>query len=115
MLGPLAKALGKQDDYAYFMKLAHNYQNVFDPKIGFMAHAFIYQSALNDVKVLAPAKSIGEMSQIVINDYVDTALCVLFVLVVVSMVVFGIRSAVAGWRSGRPTVIEAMSTAAAPA
>jgi predicted alpha-1,2-mannosidase len=36
-LAQLAKALGKQDDYAYFMKLAHNYRNVFDPKIGFMA------------------------------------------------------------------------------
>ena len=33
----LAKALGKQDDYAYFMKLAHNYRNVFNPKIDFMA------------------------------------------------------------------------------
>jgi predicted alpha-1,2-mannosidase len=33
----LAKALGKQDDYIYFMKLAHNYRNVFDPKTGFMA------------------------------------------------------------------------------
>jgi predicted alpha-1,2-mannosidase len=33
----LAKALGKQNDYVYFMKLAHNYRNVFNPKIGFMA------------------------------------------------------------------------------
>jgi predicted alpha-1,2-mannosidase len=33
----LAKALGKQNDYAYFMKLAHNYRNVFNPKIDFMA------------------------------------------------------------------------------
>jgi predicted alpha-1,2-mannosidase len=33
----LAKALGKQADAAYFTKLAHNYQNVFDPAIGFMA------------------------------------------------------------------------------
>lgn len=33
----IAKILGKQDDYAYFMKLAHNYRNVFDPEIGFMA------------------------------------------------------------------------------
>lgn len=33
----IAKILGKQDDYAYFMKLAHNYRNVFDSKIGFMA------------------------------------------------------------------------------
>jgi len=33
----LAKALGKQDDYAYFMKLAHNYRNVFNSSSGFMA------------------------------------------------------------------------------
>ncbi|HVC90399.1 MAG TPA: GH92 family glycosyl hydrolase [Acidobacteriaceae bacterium] len=33
----LAKALGKQDDAAYFTKLAHNYQNVFNPAIDFMA------------------------------------------------------------------------------
>ncbi|HUB32827.1 MAG TPA: GH92 family glycosyl hydrolase [Bryobacteraceae bacterium] len=36
-LAQVAKALGKQDDYAYFLKLAHNYVNVFDPKTGFMA------------------------------------------------------------------------------
>ncbi len=33
----LAKALGKKDDYAYFMHLAHNYENVFNPMIDFMA------------------------------------------------------------------------------
>jgi predicted alpha-1,2-mannosidase len=33
----LAEALGKQDDAAYFTKLAHNYRNLFNPEIGFMA------------------------------------------------------------------------------
>ena len=33
----LAKALGKQEDAAYFEKLAHNYRNLFDSNIGFMA------------------------------------------------------------------------------
>jgi predicted alpha-1,2-mannosidase len=33
----LAKALGKTEDAAYFTKLAHNYENVFNPEIGFMA------------------------------------------------------------------------------
>ncbi|HEY1742269.1 MAG TPA: GH92 family glycosyl hydrolase [Granulicella sp.] len=33
----LAKALGKQSDEGYFGKLAHNYENVFNPAIGFMA------------------------------------------------------------------------------
>lgn len=36
-LAQLAKALGKEDDYAYFNKLAHNYENVFNSQIGFMA------------------------------------------------------------------------------
>ncbi|MGB6745821.1 MAG: glycoside hydrolase family 92 protein, partial [Terracidiphilus sp.] len=33
----LASALGKQQDETYFRKLASNYQNVFNPAIGFMA------------------------------------------------------------------------------
>jgi predicted alpha-1,2-mannosidase len=33
----LAKALGRQDDYQTFVKLAHNYANVYNPAIGFMA------------------------------------------------------------------------------
>ncbi|HUX46267.1 MAG TPA: GH92 family glycosyl hydrolase [Terracidiphilus sp.] len=33
----LARALGKTEDAAYFTRLAHNYQNVFDPSIHFMA------------------------------------------------------------------------------
>ena len=33
----MAKALGKDGDYNYFIKRAHNYVNVFDSSIGFMA------------------------------------------------------------------------------
>jgi predicted alpha-1,2-mannosidase len=33
----LAMALGKQADATYFTRLAHNYENVFDSRIGFMA------------------------------------------------------------------------------
>lgn len=33
----LAKALGKNEDAAYFTRLAHNYENVFNPAIDFMA------------------------------------------------------------------------------
>ena len=36
-VGTMAKALGKTADAAYFMKLAQNYRNVFNPAIGFMA------------------------------------------------------------------------------
>jgi predicted alpha-1,2-mannosidase len=33
----LAKALGKEENAARFTKMAHNYENVFNPQIGFMA------------------------------------------------------------------------------
>lgn len=33
----LAKALGKEKDFEYFMHLAQNYKNVYNPAIGFMA------------------------------------------------------------------------------
>lgn len=32
-----ARILNKKDDYEYFLKRAHNYENVFDKRIGFMA------------------------------------------------------------------------------
>jgi len=33
----LAKELSRQEDYDYFLKRAHNYENVFDQRVGFMA------------------------------------------------------------------------------
>ncbi len=36
-LAKMAKALGHDSDYGYFLKRAHNYENVFDKSIGFMA------------------------------------------------------------------------------
>ena len=36
-IAQLAKALGKESDAVLFTKLAHNYTNVYNPKIGFMA------------------------------------------------------------------------------
>jgi predicted alpha-1,2-mannosidase len=36
-LAQLAKALGKKDDYAYFIQRSKNYRNVFNPETGFFA------------------------------------------------------------------------------
>jgi putative alpha-1,2-mannosidase len=36
-IAQIAKALGKTDDYDYFIKHAHDYQNVFNTQTGFMA------------------------------------------------------------------------------
>jgi carbon starvation protein CstA len=97
--------------------LTAGWQKIFDanPKIGFMAHAAKYQAALTDGKVLAPAKSIEQMQQVIFNDYLDAGLAAFFMIVVVSVLVFGVRTALAAWNASRPTHSEAPAQYAAAA
>ncbi|MGY2047120.1 carbon starvation CstA family protein [Methylobacterium sp. JK268] len=83
-------------------------QKVFsaDPRIGFLSHADRYASAAAEGKVLAPAKSLDQMSQIVFNDRIDAVLALLFVAVVVAIVAFGVKSCVAAYRASTWTALE---------
>lgn len=85
--------------------LVAGWQKIFDanPKIGFLAHAAKYQAALAEGKVLAPAKSLEQMQQVVFNDYLDAGLAAFFMVVVISVLVFGTRTALAAWKASRPT------------
>jgi carbon starvation protein len=77
-----------------------------NPSVGFLTHARKFGDALAAGQVLAPAKSLSQMSQIVINDYVDATLAAIFVGVVLSMVLYGfihIRRALA---TPKPTTAE---------
>jgi carbon starvation protein len=67
-----------------------------DPRIGFLAHARKFTDAIAQNQVLAPAKDIATMHRVVFNDYLNAGLCALFVLVVLSMIGFGV---VAAWRA----------------
>jgi carbon starvation protein len=97
--------------------LVAGWQKIFDanPKIGFLAHAGKYQAALAEGKVLAPAKSIEQMQQVVFNDYLDAGLAAFFMVVVISVLVFGVRTALAAWNASRPTHNEAPAQYAAAA
>ena len=66
-------------------------QKVFsaDTKIGFLAHARQFSEAIAAGKVLAPAKTMGDMSRVVLNDYIDATLAAVFVIVVLATVVYG--------------------------
>lgn len=78
-----------------------------NPKIGFLAHADRFGAALANGEVLAPAKDLAQMQQVIANDWVNTALCGLFLFVLVAMALFAARS---GWRAlGHPqeTTVEA--------
>jgi carbon starvation protein CstA len=84
------------------------WQKVFDanPAVGFLSHATQFSNAVAAGHVLAPAKTLGEMSRIVVNDYVDATLAALFVAVVVSMVVYGLIGVLKALGTPRPTASE---------
>ncbi len=72
--------------------LTAGWQKIFheNPKIGFLANAHKYEAGIADGKVLAPAKSLEQMQQIVTNNYVDAALAGLFILLVLSILAYAI-------------------------
>ncbi|KQV84972.1 carbon starvation protein A [Massilia sp. Root351] len=88
--------------------LTAGFQKIFDanPKIGFLAHAAKYSAAIAEEKVLAPAKSMAQMHQIVFNDYLDASLAGFFMVVVLSVLVFGVRTAMIARANAKPTVKE---------
>jgi carbon starvation protein len=85
------------------------WQKIFDanPRIGFVAHASLYKEAVADGIVLAPAKSIAQMQQVILNDYVNASLAGMFMLVLISMLVFGVRTVVQARATGSPSAREA--------
>ena len=85
------------------------WQKIFDvnPRIGFLAHAGKYKEALADGVLLAPAKSVEQMRQVIFNDYVNASLAGLFMLVLISMLVFGIQTVLRARGTGGPTAKEA--------
>ena len=84
------------------------WQKIFDanPRIGFLAHADKYKEAVANAQILAPAKSIAQMQQVIVNDYVNASLAGLFMLVLISMLVFGIRTVLRARGTAGPTAKE---------
>jgi carbon starvation protein len=88
--------------------LTAGYQKVFsaNPAIGFWAHGQKFADALAQGKVLAPAKTLEQMSKIVFNDYVDATLALAFVLVVLAMCFYGVVGIMKARANPKVTVIE---------
>ncbi len=88
--------------------LTAGWQKIFheNVRIGFVAHAKKFQAAIDQGAVLAPAKDMAQMHRIVFNDYVDAALAGFFIVVVLSVLVFGIRAALRARADARPSTRE---------
>jgi carbon starvation protein len=88
--------------------LTAGWQKLFspDPKIGFLAHARQFSEALAQNTVLAPAANLNEMSRIIFNDYLNSTLCALFVLVVLGVLSLGIKACITAMRTPEWTARE---------
>ncbi|GAB3061557.1 carbon starvation CstA family protein [Stenotrophomonas tumulicola] len=78
---------------------------IFDsnPAQGFLAQAHKYQDAIASGTITAPAKTVGQMQQIVLNAYVNTTLTVLFLLVVFSILFYALKTIAAARRAPQRT------------
>lgn len=85
--------------------LTAGYQKLVGP-ISFTAAAQKYADALAAGTMLAPAKTVAAMQQIITNNRVDMVLTAIFMLLVVVMTLFGIRAIMQAWKANRPTAIE---------
>ncbi|MEU7900775.1 carbon starvation CstA family protein [Nonomuraea sp. NPDC049152] len=84
--------------------LTASYQKVFssDPTLGFFAQRNRFQEALDQGQVLAPAKTVGAMRQIVVNSTVDGILAALFAILIIIVLLDAIRVWVKAIRTKEP-------------
>lgn len=62
-----------------------------NPSIGFFANAHKFSQAKKANHILAPAKTSGEMNQIISNNIIDGALCCIFLIIAVILLVSAVR------------------------
>ena len=83
-------------------------EKVFDahPAVGFLAHASKFSAAAATGKVLAPAKSMAQMNQVIFNDYLDAGLAALAVAIVFVVVIYAVIDIAKALGSPKSTAIE---------
>lgn len=79
---------------AGWQKLFHE-----NPRIGFLAHAGLFSGAAERGEVLAPAKDMAQMQQIILNDRIDAALCLIFLGVLLAMLAFALKTMWQAWKN----------------
>ncbi len=79
-----------------------------DSKIGFLSHAEKFSIAVDAGSVIAPAKTIEQMQQIIMNDRIDAVMALFFITVVVVMLLLAVRSIIRAARHPGITVNESM-------
>jgi carbon starvation protein CstA len=83
-----------------------------NPAVGFLALAKKYETALDAGQILAPAKDLGQMQNVIMNAYTNASLSVLFLVVVFSILFYALKVGRAAWvrseRTDKETPFQAM-------
>lgn len=89
--------------WIFVVTMVAGYQKLFHelPKIGFLSHAKVFSEALDEGKVLAPAKNVEQMKQVIMNDYIDATLTAIFMIVVIVVLIATIRVCVKALSPGK--------------
>jgi len=115
MLGTVVLFKMKRDRYAWvtavpavWLLICTTYAGlikIFDsnPSQGFLAQAHKFQDAIASGTITAPAKTVAQMQQIVVNAYVNTGLTVLFLFVVFAILAYAIKTIVVARRAPQRT------------
>ena len=85
-----------------------------NPSVGFVSHALKFGGAVSANQVLAPAKTLSEMSRVIFNDYLDAALAAIFVAIVVTTVIYAIANIRRALGTPLSTAIEIGAAPATP-
>jgi carbon starvation protein len=70
------------------------WQKIFhdNPGIGFLAQVNKYRAAVNAGELIAPAKTMGQMQQVVINNFINACLTAVFLAVVLSVLFYSVKA-----------------------
>ena len=86
-----------------------------NPAVGFLALADKYKAAMAAGQILAPAKSLDQMQNVIMNAYTNATLSVLFLLVVFSILFYSLKVGRAAWvrpeRSDKETPFQPLPNA----
>ncbi|MBW3656806.1 MAG: carbon starvation protein A, partial [Gemmatimonadetes bacterium] len=79
-----------------------SWQKIFsgNPKIGYFQQRALYEDALAEGRLLAPAKNVGQMQQIITNSTVNGTLQALFALLTLAVVVSAIPIWIRAYQAG---------------
>ena len=94
---------------AGWMKIFHE-----TPAIGFLAQAHKYQAAIQAGELIAPARQMGQMQQVMVNNFINAGLTAVFLAVVLSVLAYSIRAIGAARRAGVRTDRETAYVALGP-